>query len=67
MTTHPSATARVTDASSYSATTPPAHNADAGIALQSALFRIGVAEAKERTMHAHRRVSRPGQPPDGGA
>ena len=67
MTTHPSATARVADAASYNATTPPAHKADAGIALHSALFRIGVAEAKERTMHAHRRVSRPGQPPDGGA
>lgn len=67
MTTHPCATARVADASSYSATTPPARKADAGIALQSALFCIGVAEAKERTMHNHRRVSRPGQPPDGGA
>ena len=67
MTTQPSARARVADASSSSANTPPAHKADAGIALQSALFRIGVAEAKERTMHAHRRVSRPGQPPDGGA
>lgn len=67
MTTHPSATAPVADASSYSATTPPTHKADAGIALHSAPFRIGVAEAKERTMHAHRRVSRPGQPPDGGA
>ncbi|GHJ52872.1 hypothetical protein Nm8I071_21790 [Nonomuraea sp. TT08I-71] len=67
MTTRPSATARVADASSYSATTPPPHKTGAGIALRSALFRIGVAEAKERTMHAHRRVSRPGQPPDGGA
>jgi hypothetical protein len=67
MTTHPSATARVAGASSYNATSPPAHEAVAGIALQSAPFHIEVAEAKERTMHAHRRVSRPGQPPDGGA
>lgn len=67
MTTHPSATARVTSASSYSATVPTNHAVGARFALQSAPFHPEVTEVKERTVHAHRRVCRPGRPPDGGA
>lgn len=67
MTTHSSATTRVTSVTSYSATIPPNHTADAGIALQAAPSHREMTEAKERTAHAHRRASRPGRPRDGGA
>lgn len=67
MTTHPSATARVISATSYSATIPPILAADAGLDLQSAPSHRELTEAKERTAHAHRSVCRPGRPPDGGA
>ena len=67
MTTHPSANARCTGASIDRPTAPPATDVDPGAALQSAPLSIHVGDAKERTMRANRRLSRPGQPPDGGA
>ncbi|GAB3341799.1 hypothetical protein RMN56_22675 [Micromonospora halotolerans] len=65
MATHPSA--KVQEPSNYHPITSFAGDADVGVAVNSAPSPMLVGEAKERTMHADRRTSRPDQPPDGGS